>query len=125
MSRLDRRERGQRVAAAHRALAARHDDSAGAGGPDVRGLPVEGKHAPDHLAAADAPADADAREIQAVVRRGMVQLQMRLVGVARDAADLRAQAARLSPGLYRQLGRDPAAIIEAGKAAMRARFEAG
>ena len=40
------------------------------------------------------------------------------------AAILRAQAARLSPGLYRQMGRDPAAIIEAGKAAMRARFEA-
>jgi hypothetical protein len=32
------------------------------------------------------------------------------------AAIMRAQA-RLSPGLYRQLGRDPAAIIEAGKAA--------
>jgi hypothetical protein len=40
------------------------------------------------------------------------------------AAILRAQAARLSPGLYRQLGRDPVAIIEAGKAAMRERFEA-
>jgi hypothetical protein len=40
------------------------------------------------------------------------------------AAIMRAQAARLSPGLYRQLGRDPAAIIEAGKAAMRERFEA-
>ena len=34
------------------------------------------------------------------------------------AAIMRAQAARL------KLGRDPAAIIEAGKAAMRARFEA-
>jgi hypothetical protein len=40
------------------------------------------------------------------------------------AAIMRAQAARLSPGLYRQLGRDPAALIEEGKAAMRARFEA-
>jgi hypothetical protein len=40
------------------------------------------------------------------------------------AAVMGAQAARLSPGLYRQLGRDPAAIIEAGKAAMRERFEA-
>jgi hypothetical protein len=40
------------------------------------------------------------------------------------AAIMRAQAARLSPGLYRQLGRDPAAIIEAGKAALRERFEA-
>jgi hypothetical protein len=40
------------------------------------------------------------------------------------AAIMRAQAARLSPGLYRQLGRDPATIIEAGKAAMRERFEA-
>ena len=39
------------------------------------------------------------------------------------AAIMRAQAARLSPGLYRQLGRDPAAIIEAGKAAMREHFE--
>jgi hypothetical protein len=39
-------------------------------------------------------------------------------------AILRAQSAALSPGLYRQLGRDPAAIIEAGKAAMRERFEA-
>jgi hypothetical protein len=40
------------------------------------------------------------------------------------AAIMRAQSAALSPGLYRQLGRDPAAIIEAGKAAMRERFEA-
>jgi hypothetical protein len=40
------------------------------------------------------------------------------------AAIMRAQAARLSPGLYRQLGRDPAAIIEEGRAALRARFEA-
>jgi hypothetical protein len=40
------------------------------------------------------------------------------------AAILRAQAAPLSPGLYRQLGRDPAAIIEEGKAAMRERFGA-
>jgi hypothetical protein len=39
-------------------------------------------------------------------------------------AILRAQSAALSSGLYRQLGRDPAAIIEAGKAAMRERFEA-
>ena len=38
------------------------------------------------------------------------------------AAIMRAQAARLSPGLYRQLGRDPAAVIEEGKAAMRGRF---
>jgi hypothetical protein len=43
---------------------------------------------------------------------------------AQRAAIMRAQAARLSPGLYRQLGRDPAAIIEAGKAALRVRFEA-
>ena len=40
------------------------------------------------------------------------------------AAIMRAQAARLSPGLYRQLGRDPAAIIKAGKAALRERFGA-
>ena len=40
------------------------------------------------------------------------------------AAIKRAQAARLSPGLYRQLGRDPAAIIEEGKAALRERFGA-
>ena len=40
------------------------------------------------------------------------------------AAIMRAQAARLSPGFYRGLRQDPAAIIEAGKAAMRARFEA-
>jgi hypothetical protein len=39
------------------------------------------------------------------------------------AAIMRAQSAALSPGLYRQLGRDPAAIIEAGKAALRERFE--
>jgi len=39
------------------------------------------------------------------------------------AAIMRAQAARLSPDQYRQLGRDPAAIIEAGNAAMRERFE--
>jgi hypothetical protein len=30
--------------------------------------------------------------------------------------------ARLSPGLYRQMGRDPAAVIEEGKAALRERF---
>ena len=40
------------------------------------------------------------------------------------AAIMRAQAARLSPGLYRQMGRDPAMVIEEGNAAMRARFEA-
>jgi hypothetical protein len=38
--------------------------------------------------------------------------------------ETRAQAARLSPDLYRQLGRDPAKVIEEGNAAMRARFEA-
>ena len=40
------------------------------------------------------------------------------------AAIMRAQAARLSPRLYRQLGRDPEKVIEEGKAALRARFEA-
>jgi len=40
------------------------------------------------------------------------------------AAIMRAQAARLSPGLYRQMGRDPAKVIEEGNAAMRQRFEA-
>ena len=40
------------------------------------------------------------------------------------AAIMRAQAARLSPSLYRQLGRDPAAVVEEGKVALRARFEA-
>jgi hypothetical protein len=40
------------------------------------------------------------------------------------AAIKRAQAARLNPGLYRQLGRDPAAIIEEGKAALRESFGA-
>jgi hypothetical protein len=40
------------------------------------------------------------------------------------AAIMRAQAARLSPAFYRGLGCDPAAIIEAGKAAMRERFGA-
>jgi hypothetical protein len=40
------------------------------------------------------------------------------------AAIMRAQAARLSPSLYRQLGRDPAAVVEEGKVAMRERFEA-
>jgi hypothetical protein len=39
-------------------------------------------------------------------------------------AIMRAQAARLSPGFYRGLGRDPAAVVEEGKVAMRARFEA-
>ena len=39
------------------------------------------------------------------------------------AAIMRAQAARLSPGLYRQLGRDPAAVVGEGKAAMRELFE--
>ncbi len=39
-------------------------------------------------------------------------------------AILRAQSAALSPVFYRGLGRDPAAIIEVGKAAMRERFEA-
>ena len=39
------------------------------------------------------------------------------------AAIMRAQAARLSPGFYRGLRQDPAAIIEAGKAALRERFE--
>jgi hypothetical protein len=42
---------------------------------------------------------------------------------SQKAAIMRAQSAALSPGFYRGLGRDPAGIIEAGKAAMRARFE--
>jgi CheY-like chemotaxis protein len=37
---------------------------------------------------------------------------------------LRPESAALSPGRYRQLGCDPAAVVEEGKAAMRARFEA-
>jgi hypothetical protein len=45
------------------------------------------------------------------------------LGRQRDAI-MRAQAARLSPGLYEQMGHDPAAVIEAGKAAMRERFQA-
>ena len=40
------------------------------------------------------------------------------------AAIMRAQAARLIPGFYRGLGRDPAVVIEEGKAALRERFEA-
>jgi len=40
------------------------------------------------------------------------------------AAIMRAQSARLSPGLYEQMGHDPAAVIEAGKAALAARFQA-
>ena len=43
-------------------------------------------------------------------------------GASGDAR--RGLAARLSPGFYRGLGRDPAAVIEAGKAALRERFEA-
>ena len=39
------------------------------------------------------------------------------------AAIMRARSAALSPGLYQQLGRDPAKVIEEGKAAMRERFE--
>lgn len=35
----------------------------------------------------------------------------------------RAQTALHNPDFYKQLGQDPAAHIEAGKAAMRARFE--
>jgi hypothetical protein len=38
------------------------------------------------------------------------------------AAIMRAQAARLSPGLYRQMGCDLAALVEEGKQAMRERF---
>jgi hypothetical protein len=36
---------------------------------------------------------------------------------------MRAQSAILNPSFYRQMGRDPSAIVEAGKQAMRARFE--
>jgi hypothetical protein len=43
------------------------------------------------------------------------------LGQQREAI-MRAQAARLSPGFYLSLGQDPAALIEAGKAAMRERF---
>jgi hypothetical protein len=42
---------------------------------------------------------------------------------SQKAAIMRAQSAALSPGFYRGLGRDPAAVIEEGKAAMRERFE--
>lgn len=42
---------------------------------------------------------------------------------AQEEAIMRAQSALLKPGFYRQLGRCPSEIIEAGKVAMRARFE--
>lgn len=38
------------------------------------------------------------------------------------AAILTASAALLSPGLYRGMGRDPAALVEAGVAALRERY---
>lgn len=38
---------------------------------------------------------------------------------AHKAAITRAQGARVNPGFYRQLGQDPAQLIEAGKKALR------
>ena len=45
------------------------------------------------------------------------------LGKQREAIT-RAQAVLNFPRLYEQMGRDPARIVEAGKAAMRERFEA-
>ena len=68
-------------------------------------------------------------QVQAAMRAGDWPRAFRIAGkFARlgphKAAIMRAQAARLSPAFYRGLGCDPAAIIEAGKAALRERFEA-
>jgi hypothetical protein len=42
---------------------------------------------------------------------------------AHSAAIKRAHECQANPSFYRQIGRDPAALIEAGKAALRDRFD--
>jgi len=63
--------------------------------------------------------------LQAAIKLHVLEAAVR-VRIAPGSAltSMVSAASLLNPGLYRQLGRDPAAIIEAGKAAMRERFEA-
>ena len=90
--RSDRRERAEGVAFAHRALNAPHDDAAGAFGTDGRGADlVESVHGAEDLAAADVGSDFRGGHEEAVVRRGVMNLEMSFVGVFGRALDLRAQ----------------------------------
>jgi len=90
--RSDRRERAEGVACAHRALNAPHDDAAGAFGTDGRRADlVESVYGAEELAAADVGSDFRGGHEEAVVRRGVMNLEMSFVGVFGRALDLRAQ----------------------------------
>ena len=90
--RSDRRERAERVALAHGALNAPHDDAAGAfGADDGRGEGVQRVHDAENLAAADAGTDFRGGHEEPVVRRGVVNLEVSFVGVFGRALDLGAQ----------------------------------
>lgn len=90
--RSDRRERAEGVACAHRALNAPHDDAARAFGADRgRAEGIQRVHGTEDLAAADLGTDFRGGHEEAVVRRGVVNLEMGFVGVFGRALDLRAQ----------------------------------
>ena len=90
--RSDRSERAQRVARADRALDAQHHDAALAFGLNRGAAPFPQRmHAAERGAAPDVCANFDARDKKPVVRRGMMDLQMRLIGIAGRAQDLGAQ----------------------------------
>ncbi len=90
--RLDRSERAQRVARADRALDAQHYDTACAFGEN-RGTAqfTQRMNQSDRGAAPDSGADFDAWHEKSVVGRGMMDLQMRLIGVAGRAQSLGTQ----------------------------------
>ena len=90
--RSDRREGAERVALAHGALNAPHDDAAGAFGADDGGAEVfQSVHGAEDLAAADPGTDFRGRHEEPVVRRGVVNLEVGFVGVFGRALDLGAQ----------------------------------
>jgi len=93
--RLDRSERAQRVARADRALDAQHHDAAVTFGENRMATPFrQGIHEADLGPAPDAGADFDAGDKKSVVRRGMMDLQMRFVDIAGRAQKLRAELRR-------------------------------
>ena len=90
--RLDRSERAQRFARADRALDAQHHDTACAFSEN-RGTAqfTQRMNQSDRGASLDSGADFDAWHKKSVVGRGMVDLQMRLIGVAGRAQNLGTQ----------------------------------
>lgn len=91
----DGRKGAERIAATDRALVARHHDAPVAFGFDrLCGFAIERKDGGDFLSPANGPAQAGLRHKKAIDRRGVVNLQMRFLRVAREAQRLFFQAQR-------------------------------